>query len=166
MKRPSMYDQHERSLKRFADLFNGVRDGLPLVMQTYHTENYRDDGIIVNTRSGKRIAFDWEYRDRYFESGKFPFQRVGQFERKLKKDEIGLSLQCDRDETAVVVAWHTDLLREKPVKRGLATDSEREEQGTVRFTEHFRIYHYSDLKTLRRMLHCALQTETFDHTVF
>lgn len=85
MKRPSMYDKHENSLKRFVDRFNAIKDSRPLVMQIYQTENFRDDGVIVNTTTGKRVAFDWEYRDRYFKSGRFKFDTLGQFERKIKK---------------------------------------------------------------------------------
>ena len=106
MKRPSMYNRHKVSLKAFVEKFNNVKDDLRLVMKIYNTENFRDDGVIVDTKTGKRITFDWEIRDRYFTSGKFTFKELGQFERKLKKGEIGLSLQCDQDETAVMAAWH------------------------------------------------------------
>jgi len=106
MKRPSMYNRHKVSLKAFVEKFNNVKDDLGLVMKIYNTENFRDDGVIVDTKTGKRIIFDWEIRDRYFTSGKFAFKESGQFERKLKKGEIGLSLQCDQDETAVMAAWH------------------------------------------------------------
>jgi hypothetical protein len=54
-------------------------------MQVYHTENFRDDGVIVDTKNGNRITFDWLHRDKYFSQGKFKFQELGQFERKLKK---------------------------------------------------------------------------------
>ena len=96
MKRPSMYNRHEANLKAFVEKFNNVKDDLRLVMQIYNTENFRDDGVIVDTKTGKRITFDWEIRDRYFTSGKFVFKELGQFERKLRKGEIGLSLQCDQ----------------------------------------------------------------------
>ncbi len=166
MKRPGMYQQHEESLREFVEKFNGVKDGLPLVMQIYHTENFRDDGIIVDTRSGNRIVFDWEIRDKYFQSGQFRFPEVGQFERKLKKGEIGLSLQCDCDRTSVLAAWHEDWLREKPKKVALKTDYPQAEQAQVRYTPHFKIYPYSDLKALRAMLYKALRTGTFNHEVF
>jgi len=130
MKRPSMYQRHEDSLKSFVEKFNNAKDNLRLVMQIYNTENFRDDGVIVDTKSGKRITFDWEIRDRYFTSGKFAFKELGQFERKLKKGEIGLSLQCDRDETAVMAAWHEDWLKEKPRKKKLRTDQTKDEFGT------------------------------------
>ncbi|NOZ03202.1 MAG: hypothetical protein GXO92_01145 [FCB group bacterium] len=166
MKRPSMYRRHEQSLREFVDRFNGVKDGLPLVMQIYHTENYRDDGVIVDTRRGSRIVFDWEIREKYFQSGQFRFSEVGQFERKLKKGEIGLSLQCDCDQTSVLVVWHADLLKEKPKEVVLKTDHPQAEQGRVRYTPYFKIYPYSDLKALRAMLHRAIRSGTFDHTVF
>ena len=67
---------------------------------------------------------------------------MGQFERKLKKGEIGLSLQCDKDETGVMAAWHEDWLKEKPRKKKLRTDQKSDEFGMVRYTRHFRIYLY------------------------
>ncbi|MFQ6605544.1 MAG: hypothetical protein ACE5D8_08330 [Fidelibacterota bacterium] len=166
MKRPSMYDHHEKSLKTFVELFNAAEDGLPLVMQIYQTENYRDDGIIVNTRTGKRIAFDWEIRDKYFEHGVFKFDTLGQFERKIKKDEIGLSLQCDKQESAVLVAWHQDWRREKPQTVRLKTDFPAKERGTIRTTRHFKIYRYGAITEFRSMIHRALQSGCFDHGVF
>ena len=95
---------HEKIKK--IEKFNNGKDDLRLVMQIYNPETFRDDGVIVDTKTGKRIIFDWEIRDRYFTTGKFSFKESGQFERKLKKGEIGLSLQCDQDETAVMAAWH------------------------------------------------------------
>ena len=54
MKRPSIYQRHEDSLKAFVKKFNNAKDSLRLVMQIYNTENFRDDGVIVDTKSGKR----------------------------------------------------------------------------------------------------------------
>ncbi len=166
MKRPSMYNRHEASLKAFVEKFNNVKDDLRLVMQIYNTENFRDDGVIVDTKTGKRITFDWEIRDRYFKSGKFVFKELGQFERKLKKGEIGLSLQCDQDETAVMAAWHEDWLKEKPRKKKLRTDQKSDEFGMVRYTRHFRIYFYKKIGEFRKMISKALIKSSFNHTVF
>jgi len=161
-----MYPHHESSLRSFTEVFNAQKDGLSLVMQIYQTENYRDDGVIVDTRTGKRITFDWEKRDRYFKSGKFRFSTLWQFERKIKKDEIGLSLQCDSDETAVLVAWHRDWLKEPIKTRRLLTDSPGKETAQVRETSHFTIYCYSEIRKFRTMLARALTTDCFDHRVF
>jgi len=166
MKRPSKYADHESSLKTFAELFNACRDGNRLVMQTYQTENFRDDGVIVHTQSGKRITFDWEKRDRYFRSGIFKFDTLWQFERKIKKDEIGLSLQCDSDETAVLAAWHKDWLKEPIKTRRLLTDSPGKETARVRETRHFKIYTYSEMKEFREMIYKAIKEEKFESGVF
>lgn len=166
MKRPSMYQRHEDSLAKFVDLFNNCRDGLPLVMQVYQVENFRDDGIIVNTRTGKRIVFDWEIRDKYFNRGTFQFKELRQFERKIKKDEIGLSLQCDREETAVLVAWHNDFLKNDPLEVKLSTDYQWNEHNLVRATRAFKIYQYSEIKEFRRMLNRSLSDTRFDSSVF
>ncbi|NQV37324.1 MAG: hypothetical protein HQ509_04855 [Candidatus Marinimicrobia bacterium] len=166
MKRPSMYGKHESSLKIFSDLFNSTKDRLPLVMQIYQTENFRDDGVIVNTKSGKRVTFDWEIRDKYFENGTFKFDTLGQFERKIKKDEIGLSLQCDKTETAIMVAWHEDWMNEKAQKISLSTDTRFREKGTIRYTKNFMIYPYIDMGNFRSMIYKAIESETFNHEVF
>ena len=166
MKRPSMYNRHEESLKTFVDLFNSAKDGLPVVMQIYQTENFRDDGVIVNTRTGRRITFDWEIRDKYFNHGKFKFDTLGQFERKIKKDEIGLSLQCDKQESAVMVAWHEDWLKEKPRRISLSTDTSVKEKGKIRYTKHFMIYTYDEIEKFRSMLYNAVRTNTFNHNIF
>ena len=52
MKRPSMYNRHEASLKAFVEKFNNVKDDLRLVMQIYNTENFRDDGVMAIQRRG------------------------------------------------------------------------------------------------------------------
>ncbi len=166
MKRPSMYQRHEDSLAHFTELFNTCRDGLPLVMQVYRTENYRDDGVIVNTRTGKRIVFDWEIRDKYFSNGKFKFKELRQFERKIKKDEIGLSLQCDKEETALLVAWHNDWLRTEPFPARMSTDFTWNEKNLVRATDKFKIYPYSTIAEFRLMIGQALRRDIFDHSVF
>ncbi len=166
MKRPSMYDKHESSLKQFSDLFNAQEDKYPLVMQIYQTENFRDDGVIVDTKTGKRVTFDWEIRDKYFRSGKFRFPTAGQFERKLKKDEIGLSLQCDSNETAVLVGWHEDWLKEYPKTISLSTDSSKRERGKIRYTANFKIYSYKNVLMFREMLTRALRKSTYNHSVF
>ena len=166
MKRPSMYQAHEDSLKKFTDLFNSCRDRLPLVMQIYQTENFRDDGVIVNTRTGKRVAFDWEIRDKYFNNGKFAFKELRQFERKIKKEEIGLSLQCDREETAVIVAWHEDWLKSKPIPVKLATDFKWSENNLVRSTTKFKILSYDEVGDFRAMLYRALGNGQFNYLAF
>lgn len=166
MKRPSLYQQHEDTLKHFTDIFNNTKDGIPLVMQVYHTENFRDDGVIVNTKTGKRVAFDWEYRDRYFKSGIFRFKTLGQFERKIKKAEIGLSMQSDSDETAILIAWHQDFKREKEQKVTLKTDHNYREYGSVRYTNKFKIYKHIEITEFKRMVFRALKTDAYDHTVF
>ena len=56
MKRPSMYNRHEASLKAFVEKFNNVKDNLRLVMQIYNTENFRGDGVIVDTKTGKSVT--------------------------------------------------------------------------------------------------------------
>ncbi len=166
MKRASMYQAHEKSLSNFADAFNAVIDCHPIVMQIYHVENYRDDGVIVNTKTGERICFDWEIRDNYFARGKFQFKTAGQFERKLKKDEIGLSIQCASDQSAFLVAWHQDWLKETSVMRKLKTDIPQRKKEAIRYTRHYKVYSYMEINQFRGMIANALALHLFNHNVF
>jgi len=91
---------------------------------------------------------------------------LGQFERKLKKDEIGLSLQCDKEESAVLVAWHIDFLKERQQTIPLDTDFGIKEMGKVRYTSHFKIFQYSKVPDFRKMIFYAIKNDIYDHTIF
>ena len=63
MYRPSKYEKHNESLKNFAKLFNDEQTVKYIVMEPIDEETYDNDGKFVNTKTGKEIGFDWEYRD-------------------------------------------------------------------------------------------------------
>ena len=110
-------------------------------MEVSKTENFRDDGFFIFEFNKNKIYFDFEKRFRYYPSyQKFQFNELGQFERKIKKSEILLSIQCSLDETGFVFAWHEDFLCEKIQNVKSITKTGFENNGK-RFTKSFLKYH-------------------------
>ena len=165
MYRESKYEISAKSLKYFAELFN-EEDKFPHIkIYPIEEETFIDDGYIKNELTGQKIGFDWEIRDKYFENGVFRFDSLGQFERKIIKPSIELSIQCDKTQTAVIVAWHQDWKKENPEIKHLSTDHE-DQIGKVRYTKFFKIYKYSDIENFKKMIAYAFATNKFDHSVF
>ena len=161
MYRPSRYGVHDETLARFQELFYSCPISPYISMHVNQRETYRDDGQFVDERSGRQIGLDWEYRDRYFKNCRLQFDTLGQYERKLEKPEIQISLQCDETETGIAVGWHYDWLREPAARRSLRTDYAQRENGGTRYTKKFKIYSYSDIGKFKRMLDYALATGTY-----
>lgn len=156
MYRPSKYGKHYESMEAFAQLFNDCPVCPNLKMLPIQDETFLDDGDIIDESSGKKFGFGWEYRDRYFSNGKFRFDTLGQYERKIIKPSIQLSIQCDSTETAVAVAWHEDFKRENQITLLLDTDYIDKQLGQTRYTKSFRIYMYEDIADFKRMIQRAL----------
>lgn len=161
MYRASMYDKHDTSMKKFVDLFNNSSAYPNLTMEPITEETFLDDGNIVDTATNQSIGFDWEYRDKYFSNGKFQFSTLGQYERKIVKPSIKISLQCDSTETAVAVAWHEDWMLEDITKLRLSTDT-HDQFGKVRYTKYFKIYLYENITELKKMLNHAFEQKQFN----
>lgn len=166
MYRPSKYNKHNESLDFFAKLFNAEKSMSDIIMEPIDEETFDNDGFFVDVKTGKKIGFDWEYRDRYFKNGIFSFDSLGQYERKLKKESIQVSVQCDSTQTAILVAWHDDFLLEEKVKLSLATDSWKKQYGGVRYTKKFKIYHYGEIKEFKKMIQRAFATGKQDASLF
>lgn len=166
MYRPSKYDKHNETLEYFAKLFNSETSATDIVMSPNKEETYDNDGYFVNLKTGEKIGFDWEYRDRYFENGRFRFESLGQYERKLIKGSISISLQCDSTQTAILVAWHQDFLTEDKISLSLATDYTQKQNGDVRYTKEFRIYRYEEINDFKQMIKRAFTTKTENCSVF
>lgn len=160
-----MYDKHNESLERFKALFNNCNLNDEIKMKVYKKETYESDGEIIDNKTQKSIHFDWEYREKYFKNCKFAFNTLGQYERKLIKPVIDISIQCDSTETGVVVGWHEDWLKENKTNLNLSTDSS-DQYGTVRYTSNFKVYSYKNISDLKAMLRRAFDKNTFNHEVF
>lgn len=151
MYRPSKYHTHNSSLKIFADLFNKELYSPEIVFADFEIDNMSDDGVILIEDIGKYLVFDWEKRDRYFSNGIFAFNSLGQFERKFHKTpNIDITIQCDNDETHVLVALHKHFLIKQNV--GRITDYNKKEQGQMRITEEFMIFRYDEMRKFKEQI--------------
>lgn len=168
MYRPDTYDIHNSTLDSFAALFNSCESFPELTIRPIEQETGGNDGYLY-LNNVRLFGFDWERRDNYFHNGVFPFPTLGQYERKIQKNNIELSIQCDSQGEVLVAGWHDDFRREEPVTRQIATSDPDSPQNNavLRYTEHFHVYHYAtEMAQLKRDLLTALYTNCLDHTSF
>ena len=158
MYRPSTYNAHNESMNAFAKMFNDCELFPNIVMKPKEIEDYECDGYFVNVNTGEQIGYDWEIRDKYFKNGHFEFPTLGQYERKIKKADIELSLQSDSTKTAVAVAWHNDFKNSDVLNRSLSTDTKYKQSGKTRETKKFWIIKHEDIAILKQILHIAFET--------
>lgn len=166
MYRPSMYGKHDETMLHFAEIFNASQVCKNIEMRPNPTETYDNDGIFIDVNTNRAIGFDWEYRDRYFANCKLAFKSLGQYERKLKKPSIQISLQCDSTETGIAVGWHEDWLQEEREKRALLTDNPWKEKGSIRYTTRFRIYSFEEVDSFKDMIAGAIALQIYSSKIF
>ncbi len=166
MYRPSMYNKHDETMLRFAEIFNQSPVCRNIEMRPNPEETYDNDGIFIDINTNRSIGYDWEYRDRYFENCNFAFKSLGQYERKLIKQSIQISLQCDSTETGIAVGWHEDWLQEEREKRALLTDSSWKEDGSIRYTTRFKIYSFEQVDSFKNMVASAMQMHIYSSEIF
>jgi len=166
MYKPSKYGNHNDSMDNFIKIFNGCEKYKNIVIIPNPQETFTNDGYIIDEETNQKIGYDWEYRVKYFENGKFAFDSLGQYERKIYKPCIDISLQCDSTETAVMVAWHEDWKNEIKTQLNLETDYAKKQFGTVRYTKKFKIYKYSEIEKLKAMIDKAFKTGNFNSESF
>lgn len=157
MYRPSMYNKHDETMLKFVEKFNGSLVCKNIEMRPNKVETYDNDGIFIDIYTNQSIGYDWEYRDRYFEHCKLEFDTLGQYERKLEKKSIQISLQCDSTETGIAVGWHEDWLQEERERRALRTDSSWKENASIRYTNKFKIYSFSKIDLFKNMVASAMR---------
>lgn len=135
-------------------------------MQPSTTENFREDGEIFHSVTGQKILYDFEKRNSYYDAyGKFKFSTFGQFERKIQKPEIALSIQCSKNQDGFIIAWHADYQKEKIVYLHSKTASGTENTGK-RFTKDFIEIRYSEMSLFYKMLAKAFTTKNFNASCF
>ena len=164
--RPSLYDKHDETMNRFAEMFNRLEIYRNIIMRPNPVETFDNDGVFIDIETNRSIGYDWEYRDRYFAYCKLAFESLGQYERKIKKPSIQLSLQCDSTVTGVAVGWHEDWLNEEREKRSLKTDYSKKEKGTLRYTTNFRIYSFEELDSFKHMVATAMRLQLYSSKIF
>ena len=168
MYRPDTYDIHNDSLENFSALFNACEEFPQLTIRPIEHETFDNDGYFYLNQV-RLFGFDWERRDNYFVNGEFAFPTLGQYERKIRKRSIELSVQCDFNGGFLAAAWHDDFRREPVTTRQIATSDPDTPQNNaqLRYTEHFRIYNYTtDMAQLKRDILTALYNNCLDHTSF
>lgn len=164
MYHPDKYKVHNDALDRFCHAFNEValQEGGLLLMKPSEMENFREDGEIFYLPTGAHTLYDFEKRNKYYDSCGFAFRDFGQFERKIQKPEISLSIQCCKDETCFCMAWHEDFKKEQIKYIGSVTASGKKEFTGKRFTTAFQELKYREMDKFYRMLTKAFTTNQFN----
>lgn len=161
---PSRYNDHNQSLTNFQKEFNrfSAENGGRFKIIVNENENYENDGIIFDNKTQQQICFDWEKRYSYYNTCGFPFKTFGQFERKIQKDYIDLSIQCSKDERCFCIAWHEDLKKENPKRINSKTEKKTFENNCKRFTTHFKEFKCNKLDEFIRVLEKAFDERNFN----
>ena len=109
------------------------------------------------------IKYDFEKRFNYYSSyNEFQFQDLGQFERKIAKKEILLSIQSSSDETGFLFAFHYDLLKEE--KKFISSKTSTGYEKTAkRFTKKFLEISYEDIALFQKMLLNCYEFKNFSY---
>lgn len=155
MYHPDKYGHHNNALENFCKTFNAaaVKAGDLIYMKPSDIENFREDGEIIFRKTGKMILYDFEKRFTYYDAcGRFKFDTFGQFERKIQKPEISLSIQCSSDEKCFIIAWHEDYKKEKIVYIRSKTGSGGTEGTGKRFTKDFLELSYNNMDKFYKIL--------------
>jgi len=169
MYHPTKYEEHNKALKNLIDKFNKTANRLGGLVEMYFQEheNYRDDGGVIYKQTNEKFLYDFEKRHQYYASCQdFVYRSLGQFERKIKKEEIRLSIQCSSDEKCLMLAWHNDYQKEKAEKIKSSTEDGKGETNPKRFTTDFIEISYNDMDILYDIFLSAFQQKTFDKCTF
>jgi hypothetical protein len=164
MYHPDKYKHHNNAEKKFSSIFNDTSNESSMVIND--EENFREDGYIVYHKLNYKIMYDFEKRFTYYDSyKKFRFDTFGQFERKIKKPEIKLSIQCSKKEDAFIIAWHEDFKKENIAYINSKTKYGYERTGK-RFTKRFIEISYSNMLILHNIIKKACESKKLDSSSF
>ena len=168
MYHPEKYIHHNKALDTFCGIFNNASEKLGglIHMKPSVRENFREDGEIVYKPKNTQILYDFEKRFSYYDNFKsFKFDTFGQFERKIQKPEISLSIQCSKNEDGFIIAWHDDYRNEKIVYMNSKTANGWEKTGK-RFTKKYREIAYHEMEVFYKMLHKSFTQNSFNASCF
>jgi len=164
MYHPDKYKHHNNAESKFAAIFNDTSNESSMMIND--KENFREDGYIVYHKLDYKIMYDFEKRFTYYDSyNKFKFNTFGQFERKIKKPEIELSIQCSKKEDAFIIAWHEDFRKENIVYINSKTRYGYERTGK-RFTKRFIEISYSNMSIFHDIIKRACEAKKLDYNSF
>jgi len=165
MYHPGKYKEHDKALNNLITKFNEVANELGNEVQMYfqEKENYRDDGGVIFTATGDKFLYDFEKRHKYYVNCKgLKFHTLGQFERKIKKQEIKLAIQCSTNEDCLVLAWHEDYKKETKEYLKSKTEDGKGESNAKRFTKDFIEISYDHLEIMYNIFLNAFKNKTFN----
>lgn len=168
MYRASAYERSQDTLIKFAANFNSIVAHSNLYCCPIITETMLNDGCFVDVGKGKLFSFDWEIRTRLesFKPGEFKFPTLTEFERKFSPDKkTQLFIQCDNQEKYIAVAWREDFMKSQVTKHIVKADAGKQ-YAPRRETCNFQVYSLDDLTIFKDMLSKALETNTYNHTIF
>lgn len=169
MYHPGKYNEHNQALLRLIHKFNevSIQKGNEVKMYYQKNENYRDDGGIIYNKTFAKILYDFEKRHNYYDCcNKLKFDTLGQFERKIAKAEIKLSIQCSSDEKCFIIAWHDDYQKEKKEYLKSQTADGKGERNAKRFTKDFVEIAYSEMDKFYDILVNAFKYNSFNKKSF
>ena len=168
MYHPEKYIHHNKALDNFCALFNeaAAKVGDLLHMKPSAIENFREDGEIFYKPQNTRILYDFEKRFSYYDNYKmFKFDTFGQFERKIQKPEISLSIQCSKNEDGFIIAWHEDYRQENIAYINSKTANGWERTGK-RFTKKYSELAYHEMERFYLILNKAFTENCFNASCF
>ena len=169
MYHPNKYEEHNKSLNNLINIFNNTAKKLGSEIEMYYQEqeNFRDDGGIIYKKTNEKVLYDFEKRHRYYDTcNKLAFKTLGQFERKIEKSEIKLSIQVCSDESCLVIAWHEDYKKEEKAFIKSATEDGKGESNAKRFTNDFIEIKYTNMEVFYKVLLKAFSERTFNKNSF
>ena len=168
MYHPDKYIHHNNALDKFCAVFNDASATLGdlIHMKPSPKENFREDGEITFKPKNTRILYDFEKRFSYYDHYKmFKFDTFGQFERKIQKPEISLSIQCSKNEDGFMIAWHEDYRQEKIAYINSKTANGWEQTGK-RFTKKYSELAYNEMERFYKILDKAFTDNRFNASCF
>ena len=169
---PGGYKPHNDSLEYFAERFNNIviDDLANVVIVLIRKETYKNDGSIIALDKGLAMGLDWEQRQKYYPTyGQFEKKQwgLGQFNTKLVKDEIHISMQCSTDETGLLVGFHQDFKRLANVD--LPSESKKNRTELMSNTQHYREFDISTdegILEFKKMVARAFKLKEYNHIAF
>ncbi|WP_418178993.1 hypothetical protein ACNSOO_08705 [Aliarcobacter lanthieri] len=166
---PNKYEEHNIAQRKLIEIFNQTANKLGSEVEMYFQEheNFRDDGGIIYKSTGEKILYDFEKRHTYYNTYKnFRFTELGQFERKIQKNEIKLSVQISTDESGLILAWHEDYVRKNVNYIKSKTEDGKGEINGKRFTSDFIEISYKNIEIFYHILVKAFKEKKFNKESF
>lgn len=161
-----LYNEHNESLDRFIKIFNSTNPK-NLLMIRKPVEDYKHDGLLIDMVSGNNFGFDWtKSQNILFNENGLKYQKLACINSKLNTKTSQLLITTDLQENQIAVSWHNDFIEESVQYFTYMTKEGKEILRTIRYTQNFKTYTYNNIECFKNMIQEALDTQTFNHTIF